>query len=96
MSGYIYLCPLPDVPAANAQAVVNEFGPDTLSVELFKTIGGADWRGTHSWVDLLALAPTQWNALPIVVVNYVGDDPVAAWNQALIDNGLEQPPYPPI
>jgi hypothetical protein len=95
MDGHIYLVLESDVVAANLAAEGFGLGPDSLSIVLTETVGGAPWRGAHSWVDLVQPRPQMWALLPVIVIDYVGGDSVSEWEQALLDNGLEQAPYPP-
>ena len=89
MSSYIFFCRAGDADEVNAIIEENGYGPNSLSVHLVNTQDQTQWRGTHSFVDLLVPQP-RYQAL-VIAEYYESGEPIDNWNTALANNNLEQP-----
>jgi len=86
MSSYIYFCRAADVDDVNKVIEENDYGPDSISIDLVSTIDQEKWKGSHSFVDLLVPQVRFQQAVTTVI--YEGGDPITNWNTALADNNL--------
>jgi len=89
MSSYIYFCRAANADDVNAVIEENGYGPDSLTIDLVNTQDQTQWKGTHSFVDLLVPQPYFQQA--VITTYFEGGDPIDNWNTALADNNLEQP-----
>ncbi len=64
------------------------FGPDSLSVHLINKNDQTQWRGAHSFVDLLI--PKKRFEQIVTVEVYPDGNPRSNWEDALSKNDLEQ------
>jgi len=89
MSSYIFFCRAADADEVNAIIEENGYGPDSLSTDLVNTTDQTQWRGAHSFVDLLVPQP-RYQQL-VIAEYYESGEPIDNWNTALANNNLEQP-----
>ena len=89
MSSYIFFCRAADADEVNEVIEENGYGPNSLSIHLVNTQDQTQWRGIHSFAELLMPQP---HSLQIVITEYYeGGEPIDNWNTALANNNLEQP-----
>lgn len=89
MTSYIFFTRAADADEVNAIIEENGYGPNSLSVHLVNTQDQTQWRGTHSFVDLLVPQP---RFPQIVITEYYPDgEPIDNWQAALAANELVQP-----
>jgi len=89
MTSHIFFCRAADADEVNAIIEENGYGPDSLTVDLINTTDQTQWRGTHSFVDLLVPQPRYQQ---LVITEYYPDgEPIDNWTAALAANDLEQP-----
>jgi hypothetical protein len=89
MSSYIFFTRAADADEVNDIIEENGYGPNSLSVHLVNTTDQTQWRGTHSFVDLLV---PQQRFFQMVIAEYYPDgEPIDNWHDALAANNLVQP-----
>jgi len=89
MSSYIFFTRAADADEVNDIIEENGYGPNSLSVHLVSTTDQTQWRGAHSFVNLLVPQP-RYQQL-VITEYYESGEPIDNWTAALAANDLEQP-----
>ena len=89
MTSYILFTRAADADEVNDIIEENGYGPDSLSVHLVNTQDQTQWRGAHSFVNLLV--PQQRYQQLVITEYYPDGEPIDNWNTALAANNLEKP-----